>query len=82
MIRTAMAAAALLGAAACAETPSQTRDAAPSGAPADTSAQSPLTVNPAPEGALPATPPTLPPEDPARIPEDDAMPPGPVNPKG
>lgn len=74
-----------LSLAACAETPDETTNAAPAaatGQPSDTSANSPMTVNPAPKGqALPSTPPTLP-EDPAQVPEDKSMPPGPVNPGG
>lgn len=70
-----------LSLAACAETPPRT-DAAANGIAAETSAASPMTVNPAPvtpEGrAIPETPPTLP-RDPARQ-DHDAMPPGPVNP--
>lgn len=86
MIRVTAAAAlaAGLSLAACAETPDRADDAAPAaatGTPGDTSAQSPMTVNPAPKGqSLPSTPPTLP-EDPAQIPEDKSMPPGPVNPE-
>lgn len=90
MIRVTAAAAlaAGLSLAACAETPDRADDAAPAaaiGTPGDTSAQSPMTVNPAPPKttrgqSLPSTPPTLP-EDPAQIPEDKSMPPGPVNPE-
>lgn len=82
IFRTVLAAAAALAAAACAETPQDKDQAAQapaaSGAAADTSATSPMTVNPAPKGqSLPSTPPTLP-EDPAQ--QDKSMPPGPVNP--
>lgn len=83
-IRPVAAAASLaLAAVACAEPPRQDRDAAASadsaaGRPAaDTSASSPMTVNPAPDRGTPQTPPTLP-EDPAQ--QDSSMPPGPVNP--
>lgn len=86
MIRAAAAAAVLAGLslAACAETPDETTNAAPGGQASDTSANSPMTVNPAPpkasgRQALPSTPPTLP-EDPAQPPDDKSMPPGPVNP--
>lgn len=58
---------ALLALTACAD-----REKAPAAAPADTSASSPMTVNPEPK-AVPQTPPIAPAPD-------KAMPPGPVNP--
>ncbi len=83
--RTTLLAAAVLGLSACADTPDRTAADAPAAraanAPpsaADTSASSPMTVNPPLKGqSLPATPPTLPKSDPA--PDDKSMPPGPVN---
>jgi len=85
MFRSAAFALVLAGLAACAETGGE-RTAAATDSTRDTSAQSPMTVNPAPPGTtpdtqgqpMPATPPTLS-EDPAGQ-QDDAMPPGPVNP--
>ena len=62
-----LAPAALLALAACAN-----RETAPASPPADTSASSPMTVNPEPK-AIPQTPPIAPAPD-------KAMPPGPVNP--
>lgn len=64
--------------AACAETPGSEaaaeRSAVAAPSAADTSARSPMTVNPTPKGQpLPDSPPTLPPDD-------KSMPPGPVNP--
>ena len=86
MLRLAAAVVALAGLTACAETAAD-RSGAATGSMADTSAQSPMTVNPAPPGTTPAapgqprpsTPPTLT-EDPAGHADDTAMPPGPVNP--
>lgn len=83
MIRAAaVAVLASVSIAACAETTERSADAAPA-ASTDTSAQSPMTVNPGPPTgkaqSMPSTPPTLP-EDPAQTSDDKSMPPGPVNP--
>ena len=81
MIRVLATAGAMLALAACADREAKAPTATPTGAPADTSATSPSTVNPEPKAAapsgqsLPQTPPVTTPDQ-----EDKSMPPGPVNP--